>query len=275
MGDLQRTSRLEFWRRAHDPERNRIVAAIANDRPDLLILLGDLVFQGSSPAHWQRFDRLLAPVRAAGIETVPVIGNHEYRGGGAGVGHLFTRVPNLGDKRWRELRREGLALVLLDDNRKHLGGTAFAEEMTWYRERLAGADADPTVRGVLVFTHHPPWTNAWVLSDNRVTTEHVLPPFLAAKKTLALLSGHAHTYERFETAGKTLLVTGGGGGPPMRLRRGRWRRHEDRAPGGAVRGYHYLTITARGDGLEVAVRGLARDASEFREVERLTLPSTP
>jgi hypothetical protein len=271
VGDLQRTSKLEFWRRQNDAERERIVAAIAGDRPHLLILLGDLVFQGSSEKHWRRFDRLFAPIREAGIETRPVIGNHEYRGGGAGIDFLFERFPEMERRRWTEVRRGELALILLDDNRERLGEKEFAEQMAWYHERLAVADGHDHIRAVLVFTHHPPRTNAWVLPDDPVTTEHVLPPFLAAEKTLALLSGHAHAHERFEEAGKTLIVTGGGGGPQMRLRRGRARRHEDLAPGGALRDFHYLTIAPSDAGLAVTVRGLARGETELGEIDRFDL----
>ena len=83
VGDLQRTSLLEFWREQNDAERERIVAGIAAARPDLLVLLGDQVFHGGAEGHWARFDELVSPIRDADISTWPVPGNHEYRSAGA------------------------------------------------------------------------------------------------------------------------------------------------------------------------------------------------
>ena len=74
-------------------------------------------------------------------------------------------------------------------------------------------DADPKVRGVLVFTHHPPYTNSTVTKDESHVQQAFVGPFVAAKKTLALLSGHAHGYEHFIEQRKHFVVSGGGGGP--------------------------------------------------------------
>src|SRR6185369_15969603 len=42
VGDLQRTSALEFWRESNDAERALVVGAIAAERPALLAMTGDL-----------------------------------------------------------------------------------------------------------------------------------------------------------------------------------------------------------------------------------------
>ena len=78
VGDLQRTSLAEVWRESNDIERDRIVRSIAEEAPDFVALLGDLVFRGSSAAEWARFDALAAPLREGRIPVVPIFGNHEY-----------------------------------------------------------------------------------------------------------------------------------------------------------------------------------------------------
>lgn len=215
---------------------------------------------------------MFAPVRDAGIETWPILGNHEYRGGGDGVRALFERFPHLEGRRWRSIRTGPVAFVLLDDNLDRLGAAGFAEEMAWYRTELARLDGDSAVRHVVVVTHHPAWTNVWVLPESRVVNEHVVPPFLAAAKTVALFCGHVHAYERFEREGRALIVAGGGGAPRMRLRRGRWRRHPDLCDAGSLRDFHLLRLTPREEKLPVVVESLAPGATEFGVLDRFELP---
>ena len=43
-----------------------------------LVLLGDLVFCGSSDSQWRSFEQLCRPIVEAGMPILPVLGNHEY-----------------------------------------------------------------------------------------------------------------------------------------------------------------------------------------------------
>jgi hypothetical protein len=71
----------------------------------------------------------------------------------------------------------------------------------------------------------------------------LVPPFVQANKTLAMISGHIHSYERFSRAGKTFLVTGGGGGPRVKLATGQRRRHaDDLFAGPPLRWFHFLML---------------------------------
>src|SRR5206468_5236829 len=117
------------------------------------------------------------------------------------------------------VRYGALTLLFLDSNERFLEPFAWREELEWYAAALARSDADPSVAGVLVLLHHPPYTNSTVTRDELHVQRDLVPPFAAAKKTLAMLSGHAHSYERFSRGGKTYVVTGGGGGPRAALLR--------------------------------------------------------
>jgi 3',5'-cyclic AMP phosphodiesterase CpdA len=273
-GDLQRTAPfLEFWREQNDAERARVVAAIAAERPDLLLFTGDCVFNGGSDAQWEAFDVLTQPLRDAHIPVATAYGNHEYWLGTNADAHVFPRFPLNGRSHWFSLAVGPLRVVVLDSNAEELGEAAFSSELAWYDAALARFDADPSVRGVLVTFHHPPYTNSTVTGDEPVVQARLVPPFARARKTLAMLNGHVHSYERYVRATKTYVVSGGGGGPRARLATDDARRHtDDQYPGPALRDFNYTVYTLTEGGLHAQVRGLARGASEWRVLDTFELP---
>jgi hypothetical protein len=87
-----------------------------------------------------------------------------------------------------------------------------------------------------------------------------------------MISGHVHSYERFDRAGKSFLVAGGGGGPRVRLREGSRRRHTDDAfDGPALRWFHYLFLRLDGEGLDVEARGLEKSGRDCVSMDRFRL----
>lgn len=274
VSDFQRTSRAEFWRERNRDERRLIVSRIAQEAPDFLVILGDLVFSGSSPAHWAEFDELTAPLREAGIPILPVLGNHEYwMSPRRALPAFFRRFPHLRERHWYSLAYGGMEMLFLDSNRRWLTPARWEEQLAWYRDELARLDGDPAVRGALVLLHHPPYTNSTVTSDERHVQRSFVPPFADAAKTLAMFSGHVHSYERFERDGKTFCVTGGGGGPRVRLASGGRRRHaDDLFAGPPVRMFHYLLCERSPGGLAIEARGLPKRGKAFETMERFLLP---
>ncbi len=273
VGDLQRTSRAEVWRESNDRERERILLSIAEETPDFVALLGDLVFRGSSAAEWSRFDVLAAPLREARIPVVPILGNHEYwLARGPALANFFARFPALGGRHWHEARYGPLAVIALDSNLRFLSPAAWIEQGRWFAASLAASDADPEVRGVLVLVHHPPYTNSTVTSDEIHVQRAFVPAFAAASKTVAMISGHVHSYERFSRGGKTYLVAGGGGGPRVRLAAGVGRRHaDDLFEGPAVRHFHYLVGTVDPEGLTIEMKGIPKGGERFEPLDRFVL----
>jgi len=274
VGDLQRTSALEFWRERNDRERRLVVAALAREQPAFLVSLGDLVFDGASDQHWGRLDRLLTPIRRANIALWPVPGNHEYWGPNSrALRNYFARFPHLRGRHHYVLRLGTLALVMTDSNHKDLGKRRWGAQLAWYRQTLKQLDADPTVRGVLVLQHHPAYTNSTVTQDEAHIKRMLVPPFVAAQKTLAMISGHVHSYERFFRGGKTFIISGGGGGPRVKLAQGAKRRHrDDRYPGPALRQFNFLCFHPEAQGLRVVVHGLRKGGQRFAPLETFTLP---
>ena len=61
IGDVQPTSKVEFWRKSNAQERVQLIQQITMEVPDFLAIVGDLVFCGSSAANWTAFDTLATP----------------------------------------------------------------------------------------------------------------------------------------------------------------------------------------------------------------------
>jgi len=236
VGDLQPTSGLEVWRESNPRERRAILREVSEENPDFVAFLGDLVFCGSSSAAWDEFDRLCSPLKAAGIVAYPVLGNHEYwLSRRPALANFFGRFPHLRERHWYAATYGSLGLVFLDSNLRWLPPAAWREQLVWYRRQLAQWDADDAISGTLVLLHHPPFTNSRVTSDTIHVQRDFVPPFTQSAKTLAMVSGHVHNYERFVRDDKTFLVAGGGGGPRAALREGARRRQGRFYWGGPVK----------------------------------------
>jgi hypothetical protein len=274
LGDLQRTSRLEFWRESNPEESRHLVEEIAARRPDFVVALGDLVFHGSSARDWARFDALTAPLSEAGIPILPILGNHDYGlRPRIALRNFFERFPTLAGRHWHADTYGPLGLLFLDSNEREVGRVAWREQAAWFGETLGRFDAEPAVAGVLVFSHHPPYTNSTVTGDGAHVQRTFVPPFALARKTLAMVSGHVHSFERFVRGGKAYLVAGGGGGPRVRLARGASARHgDDLCEGPAVRPFHVLVCGSVEDGVEVEVVSLEKGGRAFGTLERFSLP---
>jgi predicted phosphodiesterase len=256
LGDTQRTTRLEVLllrREQNELARRALIEQLARqERPRFVIHLGDLVSTGASAREWRYFDGLIAPLTSRGIELWPILGNHDYWGPRAlALRHVRERFPELSPRTYRSARYAGLGFVFLDSN---LHGAAARAQAHWLEPTLEAFDADPDTRGVLVFAHHPPFTNAragrfglsrpFFPARDAYTYDQILPAFFRSRKTLALLSGHIHGYERFVVQGKNFVVSGGAGGPRVTYAMasaGRYTAAYTPADAGP-RAFHYLTV---------------------------------
>lgn len=261
VGDFQRTSLIEQWvmrREQNDSARARVIAEMRDEENvGGLLLLGDLVFDGSSCSDWEAFDELFAPLAARGV--VLALGNHDYWGPDVlACANLEPRFPWIREQTWGVSRWGDVAVVWLDSN------AYIDEQAEWLESTLGQLDA----RAVIVTTHHPPYTNSTVTGDE----PHVQEAFvsLLTPNVRLFLSGHAHAYEHFDKEGVHYVVSGGGGGPRVKLLRGDEARHDDVFDSPSPRPFHWLRIRQDSSGLEVIVRGFQKDRPTY-ELDRFRI----
>jgi Icc-related predicted phosphoesterase len=273
IGDLQGTLGIEklLRRETNDRERGMLLPEIARSNPAFVVMLGDLVTWGASVSDWKDFDTHSKTLRENRISVFAVPGNHDYYGGGR-LHQYFARLPHLAGQHWYARRYGGLALVFLDSNAGPLSASAWLKQRQWYEAKLRELDADPGVLGVLVFLHHAPMTNSSIVSDDANVLEAFVPAFHEARKTMALVTGHAHGYEHFAQCGKAFIVTGGGGGPRSPLLTGNERRHRSEVfKGPALRNFNFVELSLTRSGLHADVIGLPKNGLEFCRMEKLDL----
>jgi 3',5'-cyclic AMP phosphodiesterase CpdA len=249
-----------------------VLAQLAGRRPEFLAIVGDLTCSGWSAQAWRTFDRLMEPMRRERIPVLPIMGNHDYGMlRGIAARRFAARFPQYAGARWYARTYGTLAMLFLDSNAAALTRDDWRRQQEWFAAALAAYDADPAIGGVLVFAHQPPFTNSTVTRDDKAVQDALVPHFLRSRKSVAMLSGHTHAYEHFMEEEKHFIVTGGGGGPRVRLREGAAQRHPDLFTGASPRPFHYLWITPQPQGLGVAVEGVEKGAAAFATIDRFEL----
>jgi Calcineurin-like phosphoesterase len=271
VGDLQRTF-FTLCNEQNDPERKRIVEGIKGADAGLLAITGDCVFDGGSDDSWEAFDQLVAPLH--GLAAIAAFGNHEYLMGPAhAAAHLFPRFPLDGGRHWFHVDFGPLRIIVLDSNRDEFKPAQWRAQIAWFIDELQNADSDAQVHGVFVMLHHAPYTNSGDPGEDDDVQRDIVPPLLNARKTMALLSGHVHSYQRFLLGNKMFVVSGGGGGPRVKVAIDADRRRPyDLFCGPALRDFHFTVYTLAHDGVEAEVRGLPKGGTTMYSMDRFTMP---
>jgi len=215
VGDTQRVllvERLAFFRETNDAERSRLASTLLAEQLDAVIHVGDVVGCVGSARHWKRFDRDYPPRVRSQRPFLVCRGNHD-------VGGLLWGSARPFDERFpgvvaglRLVDIGNVRAILIDTNADSVGSDRWAKQKQDFAHAVRDADENPTIDHVLVFGHHPPFTNGRWHPPSLGAREAFVEAFLGARKTRAFFSGHVHGYERFTRDGRRFIVTGGGGG---------------------------------------------------------------
>jgi 3',5'-cyclic AMP phosphodiesterase CpdA len=272
-GDARPRLTVEVWRDRSDAERIAVTARMAQARPAFVLNTGDLVTQGDSRTEWARFDREMAVMRDAGVPYFAGLGNHDLAGDEqSALLNFFARFPTLRHERSFVLRHRDCAIVQLDTNYRSMQTPDRIEQAAWLTRTLDALQADPAVRIVILGTHHPPFTNVALHEPSGWVRDTLVPIAAARPKVRAVVSGHAHTYERFRSGTIDCFVSGGAGAPLVGTRpREQWR-FDDLYDG--PRRFHFLRCTHRDDAIDIEVDMLLPDG-RWDVVDRVTLPKSP
>ena len=274
VGDTQSTSHWEFWRERNDKERKLVVDEIVRRGPAFVIHLGDLTTGGSSEEHWQEFDKLHKEVREKRIPYFPILGNHEFFGNDTkAIDYYFMRFPHLERRRWYSFIWKNIGFIMADSNFSTLTGEQSELQAKWYLSELEKFDNRNDIHYIIVGCHEPPFTNSRVVSPNKKSKTYFAEPFIRSRKATFFFSGHAHTYERFESGGKFFVVSGGGGGPRHKvIVNSKKQPYKDLFPGPELRFFHFCEIEVENKRLVFKVVRLEKDGT-FTDVETLVIPS--
>lgn len=200
--------------------RRALVAKVAAEKPDMLLLSGDVPLNGGVANDYTVYREETAAWRAAGLKVFPAMGNHELHGRG-GVENWWNAFPELRGRRWYSVQMGEAYCITVDSN---LDLTAGGAQSAWVAKQLEGLPKG--TKYVFVSLHHPPVADGIVgnSSHNVRANENALAQQLeaAAKQMPAkiiVIAGHIHNYERFERGGVVYLVSGGGGAKPYPVAR--------------------------------------------------------
>ena len=225
--------------------RGALIARIADERPDAVVISGDVPWHGGVANDYAQFRLETAPWRAAGIRVLPAIGNHEFSQCKPQdcVENWWAAFPELRGQRWYARDVGDRTRVLALDTMSEL--TAGSPQRLWLEHEVQMLP--PTIDFLLVALHHPPVADIQTrvrVDHNPRPNEIALADYLRmAAPTLharvLVLAGHIHNYERLSQDAVMYVVSGGGGAVPYEI---------DRTPQDLYQGidfpnYHYVKLT--------------------------------
>ncbi len=259
--------------KATNPKVRRwLVAKIASEHPDALLITGDLPYNGSVANDYAVFHDETTAWREEKLRVYPALGNHELHGGGKnGLANWWAAFPELKNRRWYSVEFGNAYLIALDTD---LALTPGSMQQVWLIDQLDHLPGK--TQFVILFLHHPPVADiqpGW--SHNPRPNEIALAKLLEAKAAgsrakYVVIAGHIHNYERFDQNGIVYLVSGGGGAKPAPIER----KTPDLYLDPVFPNYHYIKFTMERDGLHgtmVRAVDLDTDTPEWQAKDRFVV----
>lgn len=225
--------------------RTVLIARMAEERPDAIVVSGDLPWHGGVTDDYVQFRRETEVWRSLKIPVVPATGNHEFSQcePQACLENWWTAFPELRGRRWHSTDVGSQVRIVALDTMSSL--VAGSEQRKWLEQEVETLPA--TVDFLVVALHHPPVADI----QTRIRADHnprpnelALADYLQAAASshrvrILVVAGHIHNYERFMQDDVVYLVSGGGGAVPYEV---------DRTPADLYKGidfpnFHYVKMT--------------------------------
>ena len=201
------------------------MARIAAERPDAIVVSGDLPWHGGVAADYEEFRTETEIWRKQRLRILPALGNHEFAQCAQAecLAHWWTAFPELRGQRWYTTDLGGTIRILSLDSASSL--LAGSEQRQWIEQQLATLPR--TAEFVLISLHHPPVADIQTrlrVDHNPRPNEIALAEYLkevaaTASVRFVVVAGHIHNYERFLRDDVVYLVSGGGGAVPYEVER--------------------------------------------------------
>src|SRR5262245_32648958 len=197
--------------------RKVLIARMAEERPDAIVISGDVPWHGGVPDDYLEFRRETEVWRSLKIPLVPATGNHEFSQcePQACLENWWTAFPELRGRRWHSADAgPHVRIVALDTMSPLLAGS---EQRKWLEQEVE--TLPPAIDFLIVALHHPPVADIQTrlrVDHNPRPNELALADYLQAvasshRVRIVVVAGHIHNYERFLQDDVKYLVSGGGG----------------------------------------------------------------
>jgi predicted phosphodiesterase len=174
--------------------------------PDLVIHTGDVIYDGSSDAD---FDKKFFSIYGKLAETTPFfpsIGNNDWAWDHAKpyLENFYLPQNSPGKGRYYSFNCGGVHFVALNSNEPLEKGST---QYNWLLQDLKKNKR----RGIVVYFHHPIYSSGH--HGSTLWLRRSLEPLFVHFHVALVFNGHDHDYERtIPIHGVTYIVTGGGGG---------------------------------------------------------------
>jgi 3',5'-cyclic AMP phosphodiesterase CpdA len=236
--------------------RRALVARIAAEHPDALLLSGDLPYDGANPDDYRIFHQETAAWREAHLRVYPALGNHElHKDEIREPRNWWGAFPELKGRRWYSVAFGDQYLITLDSD---LPLTAGSRQQEWLADQLEHLPA--RTQFVFLSLHHPPVADPLAADHSHDVrdNERALASFLGSRAPslpaqLIVIAGHIHNYQRFAQDGIVYLVSGGGGATPHPVKRSARDLYQD----ASFPNFHYIRFQFDGEQLHATMFRLA------------------
>lgn len=191
------------------PRQTAVADMISSWKPNLLAYLGDVYARGSPFEFDNWYGSAAGGYGRFRDITNPVVGNHEYRT--AGAAGFFDYWDNIGH--YYSYDVAGWHVVALDSSANFGQLQPGSAQYDWLAADLAANTAHCTI----AYMHHPRYS---VTKGGGRTRLRAVWALLAARRVTLALTGHVHSYERWEPLdaagapdprGITQVIAGAGG----------------------------------------------------------------
>jgi hypothetical protein len=247
--------------------RKWLAQKVGEEKPDILLLTGDMPFHGSSTDDWKVYFQETALWTQERLRIYPTIGNHEgLPDPRSGLRNYFAAYPQIDHHRWYSVQMGNIYLITLDST--NFLGAGWVQRR-WLEAQLA--HLPPSVDFVFFLFHIPLVSDlqtAFMLGipdGDTLALRHYLEARAAASHAkFVVFNGHIHNYERFETNGITHVITGGGGARPYPVF---IRGDQDLYHARTYPNFHYLVITLEGKHADVKMYRVVDPDAPQKSVE--------
>lgn len=223
-GDMRFTNPKE--KVATDPKvRMELVQRIAQERPDVLLLDGDIPFHGGNKADYVEYKKETRIWREEHLRVFPALGNHEFYmcAPAQCLENWWETFPKLNRRRWYSVQvGTKIYEIALDSDDSLEPGS---RQIQWLTSQLDSLP--PGIEFIFINMHHPPVSDPnppSVMDRTPRPNEIALRNYLrvaarARDAKFVVIAAHIHNYERFYRDGVMYIVSGGGGATPYPVMR--------------------------------------------------------